>query len=801
MGIGFLTIQTRIEDELPVIAHVKITQPDGTLLYETDTDASGSTKTFPLNTPDVSLTLDPNYLAPAYSVADVHVYADGYKTIHIHNVEIVDTQTAILPVNMVPLEDSDINPDVDIDIDPVALLQNPLRTRIDLDPVALLDPAPRNQVEGISPTARGVLREVFIPEFITVHLGVPTNTAARNVRIRFIDYIKNCTSSEIYPTWPHNALVANIHAIVTFTLNRVYTEWYRIRGFNFDITNSTAFDQAFRYGGPVFENISRIVDGIFNVYARRFGFQNPFFTSYCNGTTATCAGLSQWGTVPLANQGLTPLQILHRFYPNDLELVTSDNIRGITESFPGTALSVGSSGASVRRMQNFLNRIRVNFPLIPRITNPNGVFDDETREAVRTFQQIFNLSANGTIGRETWNRISFIHVGVSRLAELDSEGTRVSIGQNPPNVVLSQGARGEHVLQLQFLLNFISEFHPSVPTVIKDSVFGSETRSAVIEFQRYFNLTPDGVVGPVTWNKLYSVYRGIQANAPIPPNPPPPPGTLPPFPGTLLRIGSTGENVRLIQSRLNTIGEVYPNIPRLAVDGIFGPITQSAVIAFQREFVLSPDGIVGPITWGKIMDVYYQITGGVHTPPAPPTTPPPPGPTPPPPSILPPYPGTLIRVGSTGRNVRIIQSYLNTIRINHPNIPQLVVDGVFGPITQSAVVAFQREFGLSPDGIVGPITWGQIMQVFPQVTGSATLAYPGTILRVGSTGRDVRLMQTFLMNLRPRHQSIPSIAIDGVFGPRTQEAVVAFQRLFGLSPDGIIGPLTWNAIVTQHSNF
>jgi len=805
MGTGFLTIQTRAgERSLPIRAHVTITPPgENEVLYEADTDESGNTERFPLTAPDKELTLDSTYNAPAYSVSDVHVSAPGYKTVHIHNVEIVDTQTAILPVDMIPLEDSEDNPDIDIDIDQIGLLDphhQSMATTIKLDPVALLDSTPRVHREGMDPTPRGVLREVFIPDFITVHLGVPTNAAARNVRVRFVDYIKNVTSSEIYSTWPQNSLLANIHAIVSFTLNRVYTEWYRIRGFNFDITNSTAFDQAFRYGGPIFENISRIVDGIFNVYARRIGFQNPFFTSYCNGTTATCAGLSQWGTVPLANQGLTPLQILHRFYPNDLELVETNNVMGITESFPGTALRVGSRGASVQRMQNFLNRIRINFPLIPRISTPNGVFDAETQAAVRAFQNIFNLSADGVIGRETWNRISFINVAVTRLAELDSEGTRVTIGRNPPNVVLRQGSRGEDVLQLQFLLNYISEFYPEVPGVIKDSVFGADTRDAVIEFQRRFGLTPDGVVGPATWNKFYAVYRGITENAPIPPSPAPPPGSLPPYPGTLIRVGSTGPNVRLIQGALNTIRRVYTSIPQLAEDGIFGPITQSAVIAFQREFVLTPDGIVGPITWAKLMEVLQDVTGAAGSPATPPAPPPAPPPTQPSP-ILPPYPGTLIRRGSTGANVRLIQSYLNTIRMNYPNIPQLVVDGVFGPITQSAVTAFQREFGLNPDGIVGPLTWGRIMEVFPRVAGSATLAYPGTLLRVGSTGRDVRLMQTFLMNLRPRNPSIPQITVDGIFGPNMQAAVAQFQRLFGLNPDGIIGPLTWSAIVTQHSRF
>jgi len=297
---------------------------------------------------------------------------------------------------------------------------------------------------------------------------------------------------------------------VTFAINRVYTEWYRSRGYPFDITNSTSYDMYYRDGGPIFENISRIVDGIFNVYARRIGFKNPFFTSFCNGTTARCAGLSQWGTVTLANQGRMPLEILRFYYPRDLELVASQNIGGITESYPGYLLRPGSQGEPVRRMQRFLNRIRQNYPNIPLISNPNGLFDPDTERAVREFQRTFQLVMDGIIGRETWNKISFIYVAVTRLAELDSQGERISVGPQPPNVVLTLGSRGEHVRELQFILNFVALYYASVPPVIEDGVFGAQVRNAVIQFQKTFGLAQDGVVGPATWNKLYAVYHGIQ---------------------------------------------------------------------------------------------------------------------------------------------------------------------------------------------------------------------------------------------------------------------------------------------------
>lgn len=671
MGTGYLIVQARTgDDALPVgNALVVLSDADGNPLYETGTDLNGNTEPLALPAPDGRLTLDPAYGKPAYSVYDVTVSAENYTTIHIHGVEIVDTQTSILPVDMLPLVDE----------------PNPVRSiDIDIPPVGLLIPDQGGQ-QGPTGELRA-LREVVIPDYITVHLGTPNNAAARNVRVSFPEYIKNVASSEIYSTWPDNALVANIHVIVTFALNRIYTEWYRSRGFKFDITNSTSYDQYYRDGGQIFENISRLVDSLFNVYARRIGFRNPFFTQFCNGTTVTCKGLSQWGTVALANQGKTPLQILHHYYPRDLRLSTSDNIAGIVESYPGYPLSVGSQGEPVQRIQNYLNRIRINYPLIPTIANPNGVFGPDTQAAVQTFQRTFNLAADGIVGRDTWNKVSFIFVGVTRLAELDSEGDRVAIGENPPNVVLSQGSKGANVQELQFILNAIAPFHDTIPTVIQDGVFGPGVKNAVIAFQKTFGLTPDGVVGPGTWNKLYAVYRGIYDNVVVPPvDPQPPAGGSPQYPGAPLRVGSSGPDVRLMQTYLNTIRIVYNSIPYLTVDGQFGQATKEAVTAFQQTFLLGVDGTIGPVTWAEIVRQYNQVTGGV--------------------SVSLDYPGNLLKVGSRGGEVRLMQTFLSELRARYPSLPAVTVDGVFGPGTQAAVTGFQRLANLAADGIIGPATW------------------------------------------------------------------------------------------------
>ncbi|MCL2630702.1 MAG: peptidoglycan-binding protein [Firmicutes bacterium] len=609
--MSFLEFSAKTADgALPVAnADIKVYDKNGAFLFETKTDGDGISEKFAVYAPDKELSLYPSPPALPYGLVDAFVKADGYDTMHIQDIQVFDTETAVVPLNMIPG-----NGDEYIYIPKHHLAEDEEergQVGTNLPPPLNAPPTPYSVASARSGFVGG-LRDVFIPSYITVHLGAPHNSSARNVRVRFVDYIKNVASSEIYPTWPENALIANIHVIVTFAINRVWTEWYRSRGYNFDITNSTAYDQAFVDGRNIFENISRLVDRYFNVYARRRGFRNPYFTSYCSGTTATCAGLSQWGTVTLANRGYTPLRILHNYYPNDLELVTSNNISAITESYPGYALRLGMTDNNIIRMQNFLNRIRVNYPLIPQISNPNGYFGADTESAVRAFQRAFHMAQDGVIGRSTWNRITQVYVGVTRLAELNSEGERLNIGTTPPTSVLRQGSRGNDVLELQFILNALAVYHNTIPPVIKDGVFGAGTRNSVIQFQQRFGLTPDGVVGPATWNRLYTEYRRIYEGGSGPPIQPPitPPPSTPPFPGVLLRRGMSGPSIRLVQEYLNTIRVIYPLIPGpLAEDGIFGPRTEASVIAFQRQFMLTPDGIVGPITWAKLTEQWLIATG------------------------------------------------------------------------------------------------------------------------------------------------------------------------------------------------
>ncbi|MBD5533617.1 MAG: LysM peptidoglycan-binding domain-containing protein [Lachnospiraceae bacterium] len=499
MATGYLIIQARAAHNALPLKGVQIWIMDDQekRVYHVITDESGETAKIALETLDRSLSLNPNFTGTPFISYDVLALADGFNTVHIVGIPILDGETAIQPIEFVPMQNTQRTPTV---------------TEIQIGAPAVSMTGDRDQ-EGPDTEPR-VLRQVVIPNPITVHLGGPS-TSASDVQVSFPDYVKNVASSEVYPTWPDASLRANIYAIITFALNRIYTEWYRSRGYNFDITNSTAYDQYFVYGRNIYESISRIVDEIFNEYVRRQGQTSPYFTSFCNGTTATCAGLSQWGTVTLANQGLNPLQILQSYYPRDVEIAETNIITGILSSYPGAALKVGSTGLDVQTIQTYLERIRRNYPAIPAITDETGVFGESTRAAVAKFQSIFNLVSDGMVGKATWNKLSYLYTSVTRLAELDSEGTSLGIGTVPPSSVLRLGSSGQDVITLQYLLNVAAEFNSAIPAPAQDGNFGRETQQSVVAFQRAAGLEPDGMVGPLTWRALYNTYLG--ADNVIPP--------------------------------------------------------------------------------------------------------------------------------------------------------------------------------------------------------------------------------------------------------------------------------------------
>ncbi len=445
----------------------------------------------------------------------------------------------------------------------------------------------------------------YIPETITVHLGAP-NSDAENITVSFPDYIKNVASSEIYPTWPENAIRANIYAQVSYALNRIYTEYYRSRGYDFDITNSTAIDQSFIAGRDIFDNISDIVDDIFNDYLVRPGQVQPLFAQYCDGIEVQCDGLSQWGSVDLAEQGLTPYEILTNYYGTNLNINTDTPILPFSPSQPYRPLRLGSFGNDVRTVQIRLNRIAANYPAIPKIYPTDGVFGISTENAVREFQRIFDLTDDGIVGPATWYKILQLYNGVKRLNALASEGLSLSDVSTQFPTELSLGDESIYVREFQYFLNVLGENLEVIPPVAIDGIFGPSTEAAVRAFQMAYGLPVTGIVDEETWNELYNAYRGILLTTAQYYNGVP----VALFPGYLLVFGSRGDEVSLLQQYLSTLSGVYTEIPPVEVNGIFGTATRDAVIAAQNLFGLEPTGIVDALTWDAITDAYSDIAYG-----------------------------------------------------------------------------------------------------------------------------------------------------------------------------------------------
>ena len=401
-------LQINVTSTLGIIpvtdAKVTITlsgQPD-TVIEELNTNISGQTVEVELPAPALDYSLEPGDVQP-YADYDISITAPGYETVVVEGVQVLPEVESIQPVSMVPQE-VETAPEEDILIPPHTLFY---------------DYPPKIEEDEIKPMDEDgeiVLSRVVVPETIVVHDGLPDDSSAQNYYVPYRDYIKNVASSEIYATWPEQTIYANVLAIMSFTLNRVYTEWYRNKGYNFTITSSTAYDQKWMRGRNIFSNISYLVDTIFANFLSRPGVRQPIFTSYCNGTTVTCNGLSQWGSKYLGDQGYSAIEIIRYYYGSNMYINTATSVSGVPSSWPGYNLTVGSSGDKVRQIQQQLNRIAQNYPAIPTIA-ADGVFGQRTAEAVRSFQRIFGLPVSGIVDYPTWYKISAVYVAVSRISE------------------------------------------------------------------------------------------------------------------------------------------------------------------------------------------------------------------------------------------------------------------------------------------------------------------------------------------------------------------------------------------------
>ncbi len=691
MPTGKLQIITNVAQQAYSLANVMIRvykNINGETVFEDYliSDQEGKTEILHLPAPDKMLSYEEQNTLRPYEVYNIEASLAGYESILIQGVQIFADTLSIQELSFTPLKQVPRSLNTTTIPDHHLLTNSGNNTQ---QPNCGKNCNMINNFQINTASSPYLLNAVVIPRTIRVHLGRPSSNA-ENVTVDFIYYIKNVCSSEVYPTWPREALLANIHAQTSLALNRIYTEWYRSKGYNFDITNNTAFDQAFVKNRNIFESVSILVDEVFNQFLRKRNFAEPYYAEYCDGRIAQCPGMKQWGTLNLANQGYRAIQILQYYYGNDVRLISTNRIEDVSESYSGTPLRLGSSGKEVYLIQQQLNAIAVNYPNITPIYPLDGIYGTNSEAAVKVFQKQFNLTVDGIVGKATWYKINYIYLAVLKLAELTSLG-RIENDRSGeyPGIVLKEGDKGVAVQQLQFYLSSISTFDPAISPINSiDSHFGKQTYQAVISFQNKYGLNVDGEVGRNTWDAIYQIYSNIN-NIILPDN------LAPAYPGMAIKEGASGNEVFAIQEALNSVSQEYPNIPVVIEDGFFGPATKIAIQRFQDSFELEADGIVGPLTWKKLFEIAYDIENGNK------------------PSLsYPPFPGIILQNGSQGSEVTFIQERLRFISIYYKNIPTIQVDGIYGPATTSAVNAFQKMLGLDVDGKVGNQTWQKINEVY-----------------------------------------------------------------------------------------
>ena len=442
------------------------------------------------------------------------------------------------------------------------------------------------------------IRYPVVPNTITVHLGKP-DEPARDITVPFTEYISNVASSELYPTWPKSSLTANIYAIISFALNRVYNEWYRSKGYNFDITSSPIYDQTFIENRSTYENINNIVEEIFNNYVVKGNQIQPYFTRYCDGRKTQCDGLSQWGSVTLANQGQDALAILRTYYGNDISIKYDAPVGDNTEGYPGYEVGLGSAGNPVLAIQRDLRRIRQNYPAIPNINTTLGIYDEETVAAVKKFQEIFSLPVTGIVDKATWYKIKYIYTSVKKLSDLYSEGLTETEATFLYEDELNYGDTGIEVEHIHYFLDAIAFLDPDIPRLQTNSIYNDNSIAMVKAFQSKYGLPVTGVFTYQDWKALKEVYNSILKSFPkeyqsyvdeL-------------YPDYFLTRGTTGDDVRRFQKFLLLICQYDHSIPGVRVNGIFDELTENSVKKLQQDYGFDINGIVGPLLWRKVVEL------------------------------------------------------------------------------------------------------------------------------------------------------------------------------------------------------
>ena len=762
---GTLRIQTfAARQSAPMEGVTVAVQGDGFTLH-CITDATGSAADIPVEAPACTLSLDEDNTIRPYAVVSLTAAKSGYRTVRIEGIQIFAGQITLAQPAMIPVtEEGKAIPDAPIVIPPHPLF-------------AGSDGSGAQPVENCTPR---VLDKVIIPKNITVHLGKPA-ASARNVTVSFRDYIANVASSEVYPTWPEQARRANIHCQISLALNRIYTEWYPSKGYTFNITNSTSYDQYYVHGRTVFDVMVKLTDDIFNTYIRKTGTVNPYYSEYCDGKSVTCPGLKQWGTVTLANQGRNALSILKYYYGSDIEIVRTSNIQSIPRSYPGSPLRRGDRSTAVFTLQRQLNRITKDYPFLGLLT-VDGVFGSRMTETVKRFQKQFNLTADGVVGRQTWYKISYIYVSVKDLAELTSEGETAAGTLSDGTwggTVLRVGSSGSAVEQLQFWLNTLAQYESSIPSVTVDGVYGSGTAGAVRAFQRRYGLSVDGVVGRATWTELYDQFRSIQSDN----------GTPNAYPGTPLREGSSGQNVRLVQFWLKIARTVYTSLENVTVDGKFGAATTRAVKAWQSRAGLTVDGVVGRLTFQSLYDAAQALEASgpvVRT-------------------VSLPAPAATLRPGDTGaavlrlnRLLLFLSQWIPEINFTASDTP----DSTFDLELEIAVRSAQRYFGLTETGAVTAADWKVFRDAAEQLLAANPAGpspkpggvWPASALAPGSAGPAVLQVQKWLNIIAAADPTAEFVPESGQFDAATQAALESYQLTAGLETLGVVDADTWESL-------
>ena len=572
-------------------------------------------------------------------------------------------------------------------------------------------------------------------------------------------------------SWPEEALRANIIAQVSLALNRIWTEWYPSRGYSFNITGSPGYDQAYVNGRTVFAVMERLTAELFNTFVQRSGDVEPYFTEYCDGKTVTCPGMKQWGTVDRAREGMNALQILRYYYGNRVQLVTTDNIAAIPSSYPGSPLRRGSTGTNVRILQKQLSRIAKDYPSFgkPAVT---GTFDEATENSVKKFQKQFSLTADGVVGQRTWNTLYAAWVD----AQSDLGGTAW------PGTALRRGAAGMEVRLVQFWLRLAADSYSALRTVAVDGSYGAATVSAVEAFQTLFGLTPDGVVGRSTWNKLKEVGLAV-ANKIVAANVAPGQFT------TTTRAGSSGTAVRAVQYYLRRLAAYYSDVPRVAVDGKFGAATTRAVKAWQSRAGLTVDGVVGRLTFQSLYDAAQALEASgpvVRT-------------------VSLPAPAATLRPGDTGaavlrlnRLLLFLSQWIPEINFTASDTP----DNTFDLELETAVRSAQRYFGLTETGAVTAADWKVFRDAAEQLLAANPAGpspkpggvWPASALAPGSAGPAVLQVQKWLNIIAAADQTADFVPETGLFDTETQAALESYQLTAGLETLGVVDADTWESL-------